>query len=714
MQVKLTLLHNVPQSAGIAVAAVLGSLLACTGTRQKTTATATATPVTVSPRVVLGDASAADAPPVVQLAAPRLRTNTRPLPADIAQYRSVSQVQLAPDGARVVYSLRTPSYDPDARQSDDDHSGGWSVTNQLYMVERQSGATRQLTYGQEAPYQPRWSPDGEYLAFLRHGEDGPALHILPMRGGEARVIDLGALHPQQYRWSPDSQALAFTSLPEPSDAEKEQRWRSGGAENFDREWRNADLYTIDLSGRAQPRRVTQGAEHIHDFEWSPDGRQFAAAVAASSDPYHAWGYLRLSIIAADSGAVVRVLESQPADIATIAWSPDGRYLAYERGDKTLSLHNALRVHDMTGQTTRDVADGLDPTLAGFVWSADSRSIVANVLEGTGSTLYRLPATRGRPAVLGKPEQVIHPGTLTVDRSGRYIAAVGSSTTQPPAPMLLDVRRKNWRPLVISNPQVSEWTLAKSEVIRWQNADGTTIEGLLYVTPHAQAGQPAPLMVLPHGGPDGITTRNFNIWAHYFAARGYSVLMPNYRGGFGRGYKFYAANRGRLGDIEFADIEPGVDHLIAAGRADGARLFYGGWSWGGFITTWTITKTSRYKAAVVGAGVIDVVTQYVTSDINHGYAAEWEFQGNPWRQPDNFKRANPARHLADIRTPTLIIHGRDDRRVSFINGMILYRALSDLGIENKLLAYPREHHGFSEPAHVVHMLEQWAHWYDSHL
>lgn len=698
--------------------------LACTANRPLPPAP----PVPVTAQVVLGDAAATAA--VVRVEAPRLRTDTRPLPADVAQYRSISSVRVAPDGSRVAYIMRVPTLDPNAEASIDDHTGGWSVATQLYLVERVSGEVRQLTYGEETPYLPRWSPDGTKLSFLRYRGARPALHVLDMRGGEARVVNVAALNPDNYRWSPDGTSFAFTSFPEPSAAERTETWRGGGVERFDREWRSAALYVVDARAgagfgansdqSAQPRRVSQGTQHIQDFEWSPDGQKFAVKTAESADPYHAWGRLRLVIISAKDGAQIRQVQSKHVDIATMAWSPDGRYLAYESASETLSLHNVLRVHDVAGNTTKNVADALDPTLAGFVWAADSSSVIAHVLEHTRSTLYRLSVGGARPRVLARLSHVVRAGSLTTDRTGRYLAVQASSTTEPPAPMLLAIEKKRAKrqsatlqPLVASNPQVADWTLAKSEVIRWQNLEGTTIEGILYNTPHAKSGEKAPLMVLPHGGPDGVSTENFNRWAHYFAARGYSVLLPNYRGGFGRGYQFYAANRGRLGDIEFADIEPGVDHLIATGKVDSDRLYYGGWSWGGYITAWTITKTARYKAAVVGAGIVDVTTQYVTSDINHGYAADWEFKGNPWRQPENFDRANPARRLNDIRTPTLILHGRNDRRVAFVNGMVLYRALADLGVEVSFLAYPREPHSFTEPAHIAHMLEAWAHWYDSH-
>jgi dipeptidyl aminopeptidase/acylaminoacyl peptidase len=278
---------------------------------------------------------------------------------------------------------------------------------------------------------------------------------------------------------------------------------------------------------------------------------------------------------------------------------------------------------------------------------------------------------------------------------------------------VDLRKGTLEPLFDPNPQVADWTLARFEVVEWQSPEGATIRGLLWSPATEPQDGPPPLVVWPHGGPDGVSTAWFNPVLHVFAARGYAVLQPNYRGGLGRGMAFYAENRGRLGDIEFMDIEAGVDHLIATGRASADRLYYGGWSWGGYLTAWTIGHTDRYRAAVAGAAVVDTTSQYVTSDINHGAAAEWEFKGTPWQQTEAFDRASPARFLAGATIPTLILHGEDDARVPFAQGLTLYRALSDVGCEVRMLAYPGEGHGLRKPAHNVHRWSVWLDWYDAH-
>jgi dipeptidyl aminopeptidase/acylaminoacyl peptidase len=305
------------------------------------------------------------------------------------------------------------------------------------------------------------------------------------------------------------------------------------------------------------------------------------------------------------------------------------------------------------------------------------------------------------------------GPLSPSRTGATFAALSSTPADPWAPTVVDAKTGRATVLDLPGAPASGWPRGEVEVISWRSPEGDVVEGILTLPPGLAKGTRPPLWVFPHGGPDDVSQLGFFGWERFLAARGYAVLRPNYRGSTGYGHGFYAANRGRLGEIEFLDIEAGVDALVAAGRVDGDRLFYGSWSWGGYLTAWTIGHTQRYRAAVAGAAVVDVVTQYVLSDINHGVSAEWEFRGSPWTAPERFDGSNPMRHLSKARTPTLVLHGQADERVPFSQGQILHRALKDLGIEVEFLAYPREPHGFQEPAHAVHMLDAWADWFARH-
>jgi dipeptidyl aminopeptidase/acylaminoacyl peptidase len=689
-------------------------LVGCVGTPRSATS---APPVAAefAPAAAIPAGPSLPWPASTLVPAPALRTQTRPLPHDIAQLRGLGGVTISRDGARIAYTVRSPIFDPKAKPADGDTKAGWKIDQQVFIVDRTGGAPRQLTFDDEPASSPRFSPDGHSLAFVRKRAGKPALHVIALGGGESRAVALGDYEPQQFEWTPDGKAIAFTARKPPGEDVKTARWKRGGAHAVDSEWEQVHLLVAPIAG-GEPRHLNAGGDSVVQFAWSPDGKHIATVVSPSADPLEQFTNHRLVVSAAD-GSGARTLDQADGDkpfiVRQIAWSPDARKLAYAvtaRGG--MSHIDELRVRALDGSFATDAAAKLDLELTGVAWSGDSRSILAAAIARTVTRLYRL-SLDGRPPREVPIGKRVLPG-LDADRSGRYLAVVSTTSTTPPEPAVIDVERGTVTTLASINPQIADWTIARSELVTWKNRENVALEGVLTVTGHAAPGTAPPLVVIPHGGPDGVTVEGFSTWAQYFAARGYSVFQPNYRGGIGYGRPFYEANRGRLGEIELVDIESGVDALIAAGKADPARLFYGSWSWGGYLSAWTLGHTDRYRAFMVGAGVIDVVVQYVTSDINHGASADWEFKGRPWSQPDAFDRANPARALANARAPTLIVHGEKDERVPIVNGQILYRALRDRGVDVTFWAYPREPHGFQEPAHVEHFLELWGGFFDRQL
>lgn len=637
----------------------------------------------------------------------------RPTARDIAAMSSVGDVRISPDGTRLAYLVTTRTHDASAKPTDEDTMGGWKVERQLWLAPVDGGgAPRQMTFAKEKVSNPAFTPDGKAVSFVRTSGGKAKLHVLPLDGGEARAVDLDGSTPAVYRWSEDGTKIAFTANPKETDEEKAAKWASGGAVDVGNEWKQARLYIADAAG-GNVRAVTDGMFNIIDFDWSPDGETFAVVQTASSDPYEESSRHSAYLISAKDGSIVKPLQTTQQQIDGISFSPDGSRVAFMTTSKqALSWLSVLMVFDLKGNMGANVVNKMEMTLAGYAWAGDSASVYALAHERTRSRWYRC-AFGQDPVPLGDTGRFIDEG-LDVDDAGKRIACVSSTPREALAPSVVEIESgPEARAVAEVNPQVKEWSLGTMEVVTWKNPDGLEIEGLLLVP--QGASEPMSLMVMPHGGPDAVSSERFTGWGHYFAARGYAVLYPNYRGSFGYGADFYRANTGKLGEIVIPDIESGVDSLIKEGRVDPERLVYGGWSWGGYTTAWTIGQTTRYKAAVVGAGVVDVVAQYATSDINHGVAAQWEFGGDPWRTPEKFgESVNPIAHVTKIKTPTLIIHGEEDTRVGHVNAVLLHRALLDLGVKTRFLSYPREPHGFQEPAHTEHMLKAWAEWYEAHL
>jgi dipeptidyl aminopeptidase/acylaminoacyl peptidase len=272
-----------------------------------------------------------------------------------------------------------------------------------------------------------------------------------------------------------------------------------------------------------------------------------------------------------------------------------------------------------------------------------------------------------------------------------------------------------RQLTYVNPEINKRICVTSEIINFKGAEGDSIQAVLTLPPGYNPQTKYPLMVLPHGGPDGVSLAGFSTIPQLLAQEGFLVYEPNYHGSIGYGSKFYESNRGRFGNIDFKDIMFGVDHLIASGRADYAKMVVGGWSYGGYLTNWIIGHTDRFKAAVTVAGISNMVSMYSESDINYADLARWDVTGVPVLDMEKFELSSPINFLKYCKTPTLILHGTGDNRVPSGQSWQIYRALLDIGVETKMILYPDAPHSINnDPRFYADVLNQWINWYNNHL
>ena len=276
-----------------------------------------------------------------------------------------------------------------------------------------------------------------------------------------------------------------------------------------------------------------------------------------------------------------------------------------------------------------------------------------------------------------------------------------------------------RPTRVStaNTSLVKPPLGATELVRWKGKDGLEIEGLLTLPVHSPAGSRVPLILNIHGGPSGVFSEAF-IGAPglypiaAFAAKGYAVLRPNPRGSTGYGTPFRQRVVRDWGGLDFQDLMAGVDSLIARGIADPERLAVMGWSYGGYMTAWTVTQTARFKAAAVGAGITNHVSMYGTQDIPTVY--EDYFGGLPWTAADVYARSSPINFVHRVKTPTLLLHGENDNRVPPTQAHEFYRAIKRQGVETRMVVYPRQPHGPTEPKFQQHIMEEHLAWVEKHL
>jgi dipeptidyl aminopeptidase/acylaminoacyl peptidase len=349
------------------------------------------------------------------------------------------------------------------------------------------------------------------------------------------------------------------------------------------------------------------------------------------------------------------------------------------------------------------------------WSSDSARLLFTGEKGTRRILYAV-STEGMPKALYTPARGII-SAATLNATGTYVGFVLESPDEPPE--AFQMSWPNPAPVSVSaaNIDLPKLPIGETQRIRWKSKDGLTIEGLLTLPVGYESGKRYPLVVIIHGGPMGWFNENFigspDIYPlASFAARGYAILRPNIRGSGGYGQKFRFANLNDWGGKDYEDLMAGVDHLIALGLADPERLAIMGWSYGGYMTSWAITQTSRFKAAVVGAGPTNLWSCAGSMDIQ-GFLPDY-FSAEPWDNLDVYLKHSPMYYVKGVTTPTLILHGEADLRVPVSQGFELYNALKRQGVTTQMVVYPRMGHGPSEPEFELDIMRRHLDWLAKYL
>ncbi len=612
----------------------------------------------------------------------------------------LSSPRLSPDGRSVAYVKRIADWDDASKRYE------------IWVTATDGSGDRAWSTEAANASHPRWSPDGDRLAFLSNRLDGGnQVFVMPADGGEARAITELDGGVQRFEWMADGHRVAIKAACEPTPAEQAAEDAGVEAYSYDHTGRNSRLGILDPDADEEPITwVTDCSRHVADFAFSADGR-LALHSADGPGIYHTMLQSQLEVLELGRGVVWTWPGEDFAghSVDGLSWNPLGTRLAFQTYEDTLSMANALVVAAPDTGATTTVSEPENDTLGGFTWADDDRLLFVSVLGATGQ-VYRVGADgRGRTQLT---DQTARLGYLHA-AAGRWVGRV-STRTNPGDLWFGQVKKPGGLvQLTDANADLPErLPIGEISVVRWQSDDGTEIEGILTLPPGGEG--PYPLMLWPHGGPDSCVTLSWRRWASFFAANGWAVFEPNFRGSTGYGRAFYQANRGELGHVDLADNLSGVRALVERGIADGEQLVVGGISYGGSMGGHILAATDMFDAIVVVAGVSDAVSNYGLSDVNHGVAAQWEFLGDPVNQPEQFDKASTIRNLEVATTPTLIMHGEDDARVDVAQAKQLYRALVAKGTETELIIYPNEGHGVGrKPAHLEDHLRRWLEWYEEH-
>ena len=626
-------------------------------------------------------------------------------------------VQVAPDNVRIVYGVSETDWDDN------------SVTQHLYLLRVGSDAEpRQITRGDSSEAEPRWSPDGNWLAFLSSRDDGgdyddgeepkEQVWLLPMDGGggEAEPLTDAPEGIGDYGWLPDSSGIVYLAQeprPKPLEeyrAEKKDR-KDDAAVERDEKFRQ-QIWRIDREAK-KAKLIHPGDFGLGEIAVSPDGKSvaFTTNYTGEVNDYHKSDVWVLEV---ETGAT-RPLADGPGGKLHPVWTRDGASVLFVAPlDPALSYSqpNLYAVSATEPSEPVNLTADFPHDLTGWhgVCTDAAGLVYALAAVGTTTAVFRWDGASWSPVV--QNEEHLH--DYHVAPSGG-VAYVASSTVDVPELCWLAPGKKRSETLTDLNQDWADnYLLAPTQIVAWKSPDGLEIEGLLTLPPQAKDDETLPLVVNLHGGPHGRTVQALSPYTAWqtWAAEGYAVLSPNYRGSEGYGNAFSTANKHDLGGGDAADILAGVDEAVRENIADPERLAVIGSSYGGYLVNWLISKTKRFGAAVSQFGIFSLAT-----DFSNSQAPRWETEylgGSPWEQPKLYAERSPATFVQDIHTPVLIMHGDGDPNTFIANSQEMYQALHLLGRTAEFVHYPREGHGFGEPQHRLDELRRILSWFNKHL
>lgn len=611
---------------------------------------------------------------------------------ELIQVKSVGSVRISPDGNYVAYTVRGADFEENA------------YITHIWLANVSTGETFQLTSGKKSASNPKWSPDSQWLAFTSsRSKDKNQIFVIRPNGGEAIRLTDSESGVSNYEWSPDGSEIAFTATEPESKYTKGRKDHMGGFSVVRKEYRFSHLWTFDidssLNDPVKGRQKTDGKDFtVGGFSWSPDGNKIAFHAAENPDRinFHTADLFLLDLEADTSYKIV----SDPGPDWNPKWSPDGSqilYYTYSGRELYYGYNRNFAIIPANGGEPKIITSDFDENPGFVAWNKNG--IYFSALQKTASHLFVLDPKSNKIKRVSKPDGLMA-RAFSFTKNGKQIAFSADSPSSMREVFVTSSNKFSPRKLTNMTAQTAQFILGINEVISWQSKDGATIEGVLTKPHDFNPNKKYPLLCMIHGGPTGIDRPGLlsrgtsyypiDIWA----ARGALVLRVNYRGSAGYGEEFRLLNKRNLGVGDAWDVISGVDYLIEKGWVDSDKVASMGWSQGGYISAFLTTSSDRFAAISVGAGISNWATYYYNTDITPftvNYLGD-----DPVDDPEVYQKTSPMSYIKQAKTPTLIQHGENDRRVPIPNAYELRQGLVDRGVPVEMVVYTGFGHGINKP------------------
>jgi len=612
-------------------------------------------------------------------------------PEAFLELRGMQDAQISPDGAKVAFVVSDP----------------WKAekrTQHIWMYDKSDNTARQFTYSEKSETSPRWSADAKKLAFLSNRGENQQVYVVNLSGGEGAAVTKGKADISAFAWSPDGLTIAYLSLDAKTEAAEKKEKEKDDARVVDKEGKYVRLRVVDLANHEE-RVLTPANWAVKELEWMPDGQNIV--VRATNRPASDRHTDRIYLVNVKDSSLNELLAPR-GPFSDLRVSPDGTQIGFlgcrEDGP---APHDILLLPSSRGAARNLTGASLDRKVLDYHWAKGGWIIVAYA-EGFRSKFASYNSVGEKKETRELAES---PRRFSVAPDGE-MAFISETSTSPQELWLRDTKGVV-RQASHVNADWKSYALVEPEFYRYKSFDGIEIEAAVLKPSGYDGNSKLPLVTLIHGGPTGNWGDRIEEWGQLLVARGYAVFYPNIRGSVGYGQKFTELNREDWGGGDFKDVMMGVDDLIAKGVADPERLGIGGWSYGGYMAEWAVTQTTRFKAAVSGAGMADLISEFGTEE--HPAYDEW-FWGAPY-EPEKvagFLNSSPFVHVKNAKTPTLILQGEADTADPPGQSQELYRGLKWYGVEAEFVLYPREPHGIQEAKHRVDAQKRMVEWFGKYL